>query len=105
MIIVLQARLRVTSTRWVSYHLLASSSETKNTMSGFYLAFALTVMGMLLYHLSQKAVPKEANPFFVIVIAYVVGIALCLVIAIVYPAKKGLLETFRGSTWAVFPLG
>jgi len=74
-------------------------------MSGFYLAFGLTVMGMLLYHLSQKAVPKEANPLFVIVIAYLVGIAVCLLIALVYPAKKGLLETFKGSNWAVFTLG
>src|SRR5689334_13770016 len=32
--------------------------EHKN-MSGFYLAFALTVFGMLLYHLSQKSVPAE----------------------------------------------
>jgi len=74
-------------------------------MSAFYLAFALTVIGMLLYHLSQKSVPAETNPFFVIVIAYVVGIALCLVIALFYPAKKGLVETFRGSNWAVFTLG
>ena len=74
-------------------------------MSGFYLAFALTVFGMLLYHLSQKAVPAEANPFFVITIAYVVGIALCLGIALFYPAKKGLIETFRASNWAVFTLG
>ena len=74
-------------------------------MSGFYLAFALTVLGMLLYHLSQKAVPSETNPFFVITIAYVVGIALCLVIALFYPAKKGLIETFRASNWAVFTLG
>jgi uncharacterized membrane protein len=74
-------------------------------MNGFYLAFALTVVGMLLYHLSQKSVPAETNPFFVIAIAYVVGIALCLVIAFFYPAKKGLVETFRGSNWAVFTLG
>ena len=74
-------------------------------MNGFYLAFALTVFGMLLYHLSQKAVPAETNPFFVITIAYVVGIALCLVIALFYPAKKGLIETFRASNWAVFTLG
>lgn len=74
-------------------------------MSGFYVAFVLTVMGMLLYHLSQKAVPKDANPLFVIVIAYLVGIAVCLLIAVVYPAKKGLFDTFRGSNWAVFTLG
>ena len=74
-------------------------------MSGFYLAFALTVIGMLLYHLSQKAIPKEANPFFVIAIAYVVGIALCLALAFAYPGKKSLIETFRASNWAVFTLG
>ena len=74
-------------------------------MSGFYFAFALTVFGMLLYHLSQKSVPADTNPFFVIVIAYVVGIALCLVCAFFSPGKKGLIETFRGSNWAVFTLG
>ena len=74
-------------------------------MSGFYFAFALTVFGMLLYHLSQKSVPADTNPFFVIVIACVVGIALCLGFALFSPGKKGLIETFRGSNWAVFTLG
>jgi len=74
-------------------------------MSGFYLAFALTVFGMLLYHLSQKSVPPDANPFFVIVIAYVVGIALCLAFAFISPGRKNLLETFRESNWAVYTLG
>jgi len=74
-------------------------------MSSFYLAFVLTVIGMLMYHLSQKSVPKETNPFFVIAIAYVVGIVLCVAFAFTYPGKKGLLETFRASNWAVFTLG
>ena len=74
-------------------------------MSGFYVAFALTVTGMVLYHLSQKAVPKETNPFFVIAIAYVVGIALCVLLAFTYPVKKGMIETFKASNWAVFTLG
>src|SRR5882724_8655181 len=60
---------------------------------------------MLLYHLSQKAVPKEANPFFVIVIAYTVGILFCLAFAFTYPGKKSLIETFKASNWAVFTLG
>jgi uncharacterized membrane protein len=74
-------------------------------MSAFYLSFVLTVIGMLLYHLSQKAVPKETNPFFVIAIAYVVGIALCVALAFTYPGKKSLVETFKASNWAVFTLG
>src|SRR5262245_15354081 len=79
--------------------------STGGNMSGFYLAFLLTVTGMLLYHLSQKAVPKETNPFLVVVIAYVVGIALCLVFALAFPGKKSLTETFKASNWAVFTLG
>jgi len=74
-------------------------------MSGFYFAFALTVFGMLLYHLSQKAIPAQTNPFFVIAIAYVVGIVLCLVFAFASPGKRSFVETFRASNWAVFTLG
>jgi uncharacterized membrane protein len=74
-------------------------------MSGFYFAFGLTVIGMVLYHLSQKAVPKETNPFFVIAIAYVVGVALCLAFALIIPGKRGFGETFKASNWAVFTLG
>ena len=74
-------------------------------MTGFYFAFGLTVIGMVLYHLSQKAVPKETNPFFVIAIAYVVGVALCLAFALIIPGKRGFGETFKASNWAVFTLG
>ena len=86
------------------YRIIRPTYDYKN-MSGFYLAFALTVIGMLLYHLSQKSVPAEINPFYVVAIAYVVGIALCLLFAFTYPGKKGLAETFRASNWAVFALG
>ena len=44
-------------------------------MSAFYFSFALTVGGMILYHLSQKSILSEMNPFLVVIIAYVVGIS------------------------------
>lgn len=74
-------------------------------MSGFYFPFALTVAGMVLYHLSQKSVPPGVNPFLVVVLAYIVGIALCLVCAVAYPGKKTLIESLKLSNWAVFTLG
>jgi uncharacterized membrane protein len=74
-------------------------------MSGFYFPFALTVAGMVLYHLSQKSVPPGVNPFLVVVLAYVVGIALCFVCAVAYPGKKTLIESVKLSNWAVFTLG
>jgi hypothetical protein len=74
-------------------------------MSGFYFSFGLTVVGMVLYHLSQKSVPAGMNPFLVIILAYAVGIALCVVCAIAYPGKKNLIESVKLSNWAVFTLG
>ena len=74
-------------------------------MSGFYVAFGLTIIGMVVYHLSQKAVPKETNPFFVIAIAYLVGIAFCVAFAFTYPVKRSFIETYRASNWAVYTLG
>ena len=74
-------------------------------MNGFYFPFALTVTGMVLYHLSQKSVPPGMNPFLVTVLAYLVGIALCTVCAVAFPGKKSLVESLKLSNWAVFTLG
>lgn len=74
-------------------------------MKNFYLPLALAVFGNLLYHLSQKSVPKAANPIYVITIAYLVGIVLCLLYSFIYPSEKSFVETLRESNWAVFAIG
>jgi len=74
-------------------------------MSAFYFPFLLTVGGMLFYHISQKSIPKETNPFLVTIMAYAVGILLCAVALVTYPGKKSLAESFKQSNWAVFTLG
>lgn len=74
-------------------------------MKNFYLPLALAVGGNLLYHLSQKSMPKAANPIYVITIAYLVGIVLCVLCSFVYPSEKSFMETWRESNWAVFGVG
>lgn len=74
-------------------------------MKNFYLPLALAVFGNLLYHLSQKSMPKAANPIYVITIAYLVGIVLCLLYSFIYPSEKTFVETLRESNWAVFAMG
>jgi uncharacterized membrane protein len=74
-------------------------------MKNFYLPIALAVGGNLLYHLSQKSIPKAANPLFVITIAYVVGIVACVLYAFAYPNEKSFLDTLRESNWAVYGMG
>jgi uncharacterized membrane protein len=74
-------------------------------MKNFYMPFALAVGGNVLYHLSQKSMPKAANPLYVITIAYLVGIVLCVLSTFVYPNEKTFMETLRESNWAVFAMG
>jgi uncharacterized membrane protein len=74
-------------------------------MQSYYLPFAVAVGGSLLYHLSQRSIPKGANPFHATVIAYAVGAALCAVCARFYPGGRSFVETLKGANWAVFAVG
>lgn len=47
-----------------------------------WLPFALVVGGNVLYHLSQKSVPKGLNPFSAVAAAYVVSLALGAALAL-----------------------
>ena len=74
-------------------------------MRSFYLPFCLTVTGMVFYHLSQKSIPKEMNPYFVTILAYLVGIVVCAICAFTYSGSRSFSESLRQSNWAVFILG
>jgi uncharacterized membrane protein len=74
-------------------------------MTSFYSPFAIAVGGMLFYHLAQKSIPKEVNPFHATIIAYAVGIVLCAVCALVFGEKKSFTGSVKASNWAVFVLG
>lgn len=73
--------------------------------SSFYFPFALAVSGMLFYHLSQKAIPREMNPFVATIIAYVAGIVVCALCAFIYPNDKSFTESVKQSNWAVLLVG
>ena len=74
-------------------------------MTSFYFPFAIVVAGMLVYHLAQKSIAKEVNPFYATMIAYAVGIVLLAICGLAYPGKKSFAGAVRESNWAVFVLG
>jgi uncharacterized membrane protein len=74
-------------------------------MSAYYFPFVLTVAGMLFYHIAQKSIPNDMNPFLVTILAYAVGITLCAAGALAYPSRKPLVESLKESNWAVVTLG
>jgi uncharacterized membrane protein len=74
-------------------------------MTSFYLPFAITVGGMLLYHLSQKSIPKEMNPFHATAIAYAMGIVACAVMGVTYSTNRSIISSLKLSNWAVYGMG
>jgi len=74
-------------------------------MRSFYFPFALAVGGMLFYHLSQKSIPPQMNPFVAMIVAYAVGIVLLAVCGLAYSSKRSFVDSARESNWAVFVLG
>jgi len=74
-------------------------------MNNIYFPLALTVGGMLFYHLSQRSIPKGLNPFFGTLIAYLAGIVVCAVFAFTYPGNKSFIGAVKESNWAVLCMG
>lgn len=74
-------------------------------MTSFYVPFVITVGGMLLYHLSQKSIPTEMNPFHATAIAYLMGIVLCAFLGFTYTANRSIVSSLKISNWAVLGMG
>jgi len=75
------------------------------TMRSFYFPLCLAVGGMLFYHLGQKSIPKEINPFHAMIVAYTAGIIVLAVCALTLPGEKSFSSSLRTSNWAVFVVG
>ena len=70
----------------------------------FYFSFFLVVAGNILYHLSQKSIPKGLNPAFSVTVSYVVALALS---AALYPflSAQPIRESAREINWASAGVG
>jgi uncharacterized membrane protein len=77
----------------------------EQSMRAYYISFFIAVGGILLYHLAQKSIPAGLNPFFVLMLAYAVGILICAICAFFFPSDKSLLSSIRETNWAVVAVG
>jgi uncharacterized membrane protein len=71
----------------------------------FYFPLGLAIGGMLFYHLGQKSIPKEINPFYAMIIAYAAGIVVLTICALALSDNKSLISSVRESNWAVIVVG
>ena len=66
---------------------------------------ALAVLGGVIYHVSQKALPRSVSPFAAIIIAYLIGIILCVAGLLLDQRSNSFVMSLKESNWSVVALG
>ena len=74
-------------------------------MQTHFVPFVLTIGGMLVYHISQKNIPSQLNPFHATILAYLTGILLCALFGVAYAGNKSFVVSVKNSNWAVWGMG
>ncbi|HJQ35835.1 MAG TPA: hypothetical protein VKB93_01720 [Thermoanaerobaculia bacterium] len=73
-------------------------------MRAFLLPLALTIVANVIYHFSQKSVPKTANPLIVLAGAYIIALAATVALLI---AERSMptAASIRTLNWSVIAMG
>lgn len=72
----------------------------------YYLAPILIVVGLVVYQLSQKSTDQNANPFVVVILAYLIGIAACVVGYFLFPRQDtDLMPMMKTVAWSALGIG
>jgi len=71
-------------------------------MNPFFFSFALLVVSVITYQISQKFVPAGLNPWHVFFLVYTLAALVCLGFTV--SSGKSLLETVKSTNWAVWLL-
>jgi uncharacterized membrane protein len=73
-------------------------------MKLYYTSFFLTVIGNLIYHVAQKSIPQQANPFFACMIIYLIASAGCFLGSFLYSGAT-MAQTIKHANWAIVAAG
>ena len=74
-------------------------------MKTLYAPILLAVSGGVLYHVSQKSVPRAVHPFAAVIIAYATGIVLCAAAMALDQAGRSFPASLKSANWAVAGVG
>ncbi len=70
----------------------------------YIFSITLVIFASVLYHISQKQIPAEANPAASIVVTYLASLVLCLFLFIFFPPVEGVVSAFIQLNWASYSL-
>ncbi|MEP6946675.1 MAG: hypothetical protein ABJA02_12220 [Acidobacteriota bacterium] len=73
---------------------------------GYFLAPILIVVGLVVYQLAQKSTDQGANPFVVVIMAYLIGIAACVGGYFLFPRQDTeMVPMMRTVIWSALGIG
>ncbi|MEW6130969.1 MAG: EamA family transporter [Acidobacteriota bacterium] len=74
-------------------------------MRNYFLPIILAVGGGILYHVAQKTVPKDANPIFALIIAYLSSLLVVTVCFFIFNPHQPILPELKNLHWAMVGIG
>lgn len=74
-------------------------------MGTYYMSIVIVVLSNLFYHVFQKSIPQQFNPFISLVITYITAIVFSLILFPFYNTNITLVEHLRLSLWPSIALG
>jgi drug/metabolite transporter (DMT)-like permease len=69
-----------------------------------YWSMLLVVLGNVLYHVSQKSIPRSLDPVFSVFVSYATALALSALL-LPFVAERPLRASWGRTTWASFGVG
>lgn len=64
----------------------------------YYLSIMIIVISNIFYHFASKMVPERSNPFFFVMVSYVVGFVFALAAFLISKGDKGLAASIGEQT-------
>ncbi len=75
----------------------------------YYLSIPIIVLSNVFYHLASKKVPDSTNPFFFVMVSYVIGFGLAALAFVITSGEKNLVKSVLDQSklinWTPIALG
>lgn len=74
-------------------------------MGSYYISIVIVVLSNILYHVFQKSIPQQFNPFVSLIVTYITAIVFSLVLLPFCNSNFSISEHLKYSFWPSIALG
>lgn len=73
-------------------------------MAQIYFSMVITVLSNVFYHIFQKSISNNLNPFISLIVTYICAIAISIMLLPLYPTEFGIIQSIKAINWSSFAL-